>query len=471
MGDTSKPRGLILVIDDDADLREMYGDLLGSQNYRFAVARDGEVGLRLVQELRPDAVLLDMMMPDCDGLEFLARLQQECPSPRPPVIASSGFSAFEKEALARGAAVFLSKPIDSSAFLVILDDLLNGKTPEPESLTRLGEHALAARQRASVHREELWTKFDLSVPEQRLRLEALVLRMSNYFAPATVLVTLVKEGDFLVLASSGDGISAGTLLRRDTSLCTDVVEGGSSMVLGDTTTHACFATHPDAQSGYRFYACAPLTGSDGVAIGTLSVQDRRPRAFHAEDLLILEHIALGVARRMEALAGFGTVGPFLFDEPGIFSREALYVLLGAELGRSARHGGTVELALIELDQERPELRQQCASADGGPLGGERFAVANYGKGVLALLRGAGDDKVVRRRIEQALGEIRRSGAGMRGAGIVTYALSGSAALGEREVAHLADEARVRAVSTGSGVEHVVLSGQSGGGATRHHHFE
>lgn len=461
MGDTSKPRGLILVIDDDAELRELYGDLLGSQDYRFAVARDGEVGLRLVQELRPDVVLLDMMMPDCDGLEFLARLRQECSSGRPPVIASSGFGTFEKEALARGAAVFLKKPIDSSELLVILDDLVNGRTPEPESLARLGEHALTARQRAKLRREELWTKFDLSVPEQRLRLEALVLRMSNYFTPATVLVTLVKEGDFLVLASSGDGISAGSVLGRETFLCTDVVEGGSSLVLGDTTTHACFATHPGAQAGYRFYACVPLTGSDGVAIGTFSLQDRQPRAFHAEDLLILEHMALGVARRMEALAGVGTVGPFIFDEPGIFSRKALHILLGAELGRSARHGGTVELALIELDQEYPALVQQCAFADGGPLGGERFAVANYGKGVLALLRGAGDDKVVEQRIEQALEEIRRSGVVIRGAGIVTYSLSGSAALGEHEVAHLADEARIRAVSTGSGVEHVVLSSQSG----------
>lgn len=96
VGDTSKPRGLILVIDDDAELPEMYGALLKSQNYRFAVASDGEVGLRLVQELRPDAVLLDMMMPECDGLEFLARLPQECPSERPPVIASSGFDSFGK---------------------------------------------------------------------------------------------------------------------------------------------------------------------------------------------------------------------------------------------------------------------------------------------------------------------------------------------------------------------------------------
>lgn len=71
--------------------------------------------------------------------------------------------------------------------------------------------------------------------------------MSNYFTPATVLVTLVKEGDFLVLASSVDGSAAGSVLKRESFLGTDVVEGGSSRVLGDTTTHACFATYPGVE--------------------------------------------------------------------------------------------------------------------------------------------------------------------------------------------------------------------------------
>ena len=179
--------------------------------------------------------------------------------------------------------------------------------------------------------------------------------------------------------------------------------------------------------------------------------------------MILEHVALGVARRMEAMAGVGTAGPFVFDVPGVFTREALHVLLGAELGRSARHGGTVELALIELDGDCPALVQQCALAAYGSLGGERFAVATYGKGVLALLRGAGDAEVVKRRIEQAMADIPRCGAVMRGAGIVTYSLASSVAMGELEVEHLADEARVRAVSLGSGVEHVVLGSGPGVG--------
>ena len=465
MRDTSNPRGLILVIDDSADLREMYGALLGSHGYRFATARDGEAGLQRVRELRPDAVLLDMMMPECDGFEFLERLPKEYPAPLPPVIATSGFDQFETEALKWGAAVFLKKPIDFSEFLVIVEHLIAGRLPQPEVLARHGEKTLAARRRASVRRQELWTRLDAKLPELRARLDALVLRMSNYFASATALVTLVIEGQILVLASSGDEIAAGTVIKPESTFFATVVEGGSSLVLGDAAAHTCFAAHPGAQSGYRFYAVAPLTGGDGVPIGTLSLQDRQPRAFHAEDLAILEHLALSVARCIEAMAGVATVGPFVFDEPGVFTREALHVLLSAELNRSARHGGTVALALLELDGDCPALVRQAASAAYGSLGGERFAVATYGRGVLAVLRGAGDATVVEQRIEEALADIRRCGVVVRGAGIVTYSLASSAAMGELEVEQLADEARVRAVSVGSGVEHVVLGSRPGVGET------
>ena len=179
--------------------------------------------------------------------------------------------------------------------------------------------------------------------------------------------------------------------------------------------------------------------------------------------MILEHVALSVARCIEAMAGVATAGPFLFDEPGVFTREALHVLSGAELGRSARHGGTVALALVELDGDSPALVRQAASAAYGHPGGERFAVATYGRGVLALLRGAGEATVVEQRIEEAMAAIRRCGAVTRGAGVVSYSLAGSAAMGELEVEQLADEARARAVSIGSGVERVVLA--SGPGAS------
>lgn len=452
----SHPKALVLVVDDDADLRESYEAMLASQGYRHESASNGELGLQKVRALRPDAVMLDMMMPDCDGLEFLARLPMECPPPLPPVIANSGFDLFEKEALARGAAVFLKKPVELSVLATVLQSLIAAKAPGHELLAHCSQNNLALRQQARLRREELWTRLDRTDPELQARLDALVLRLSDYFASTTALVTMVKDGDIFVLASSSADIAAGTIIKREASFHTDIVEGGSSLVLGDTTAHACFASLPDAQPDHRFFAAAPLTGNDHIPIGTLSIQDPQPHVFEAEDLLILEHVARGVARRIEARAGVGMVGPYAFDEPGVFTREALLVLLGAELRRTTRHGGTVDLVLIELATDAPDLLRKGAMAAYGSLGNERFAVAAWVAGAMAVLRGAGDAHVVEQRIQRAMADIQASGVVVRGAGRVTYSLADSVILGAGEVAQLADEARERAVSKGSGIEHVVL---------------
>jgi uncharacterized protein YjeT (DUF2065 family) len=375
------------------------------------------------------------------------------------VIASSGFDQLEHEALARGAAVFLKKPIDFARFLVVLEALLEGGAPAPEVLTQLGAQTLCARQRARAHRQELWTRLDPTSPKLQAQLDACVQRVGSYFAPVTALLTIVEEEQVHVLASSSSEIAAGTVMERGATFHADVVEGGSSLVLGNAAIHAGFADHPGARSGARFWASAPLAGNPGFPIGTLSLQDPQPRVFQAEDLLILEHVAFGMARSLEAVADASVVGPNAFGEPGVFTREALHVLLRAELGRTARSGGTVELALIGLDADAPALIRQAAKAAYGDAGGERFAVATVAPGVLALLRGAGDSAMVQQRIELALNELRRSGVVTRGVGIVTYRLAGSAALDETEIVHLAEEARVRALTLGSSTERILLAYQ------------
>lgn len=456
MSHPSPPEKLILVIDDDADLRDTYQDLLASRGFRCASACNGEEGLQKTRELKPDAVLLDMMMPDCDGLEFLSRLPMEVPPPLPPVVANSGFDLLEKEALGRGAAVFLKKPVDLPELVAVLRNLTAGEPPQPEALARGVDLTQAARQRARVRRKELWERLDRTDPELQARLDSLVLRLAGYFASTTALITLSKDEQIFVLASSGGDIASGNIMSREASFHSDVVEGGSSLILGDVAAHACFAAHPGTQSGVRFFACSPLTGNDGIPIGTLSLQDRQPRVFQSEDLLILEHMARGVARRIEARAGVGMVGPYPFDEPGVFTRETLLVLLGAELRRTARWGGVVDLTLVALETDEPALVRRAALAAYGSLAGERLAIATFGPGVLALMRGAGDAPVVEQRIGQALADLQSAGVVARGTGRVTYSLQNSAALGATEVAQLADEARMRSVALGSGVEHVML---------------
>jgi DNA-binding response OmpR family regulator len=69
------PAQRILMIEDDARLAGMVGEYLGKSGYGFAHAGEGQRGIDAVQQLRPDLVILDLMLPDTDGLEVCRRLR------------------------------------------------------------------------------------------------------------------------------------------------------------------------------------------------------------------------------------------------------------------------------------------------------------------------------------------------------------------------------------------------------------
>ena len=67
----------LLMIEDDARLAAMVGDYLGRSGYGVAHAGDGTSGLRALAELKPALVILDLMLPDADGLELCQRIKQQ----------------------------------------------------------------------------------------------------------------------------------------------------------------------------------------------------------------------------------------------------------------------------------------------------------------------------------------------------------------------------------------------------------
>lgn len=68
---------LVLMVDDDADFREIVTSKLQATGFRTAEAKDGAEGFEMAKKLKPDLVLLDVKMPDVDGIEALHRLKQD----------------------------------------------------------------------------------------------------------------------------------------------------------------------------------------------------------------------------------------------------------------------------------------------------------------------------------------------------------------------------------------------------------
>jgi signal transduction histidine kinase/ActR/RegA family two-component response regulator len=102
---------LVLVIDDDTAVCDVITHYLTQEGFLVETAMNGEAGQRLAQEIRPDVIILDVLMPDIDGWTVLARLKADPEVASIPVIMLTILD--DKDlALSLGAADYLIKPID-----------------------------------------------------------------------------------------------------------------------------------------------------------------------------------------------------------------------------------------------------------------------------------------------------------------------------------------------------------------------
>jgi CheY-like chemotaxis protein len=113
----------VLVIDDNADSLQLIQRYLAGSPYLFIGAQDARRGMELAIQRPPNAVLLDIMMPDQDGWSVLAQLREHLQTSHIPVIVCTLLTQRDL-ALALGAAGFLRKPISRAEVLATLDHLL-----------------------------------------------------------------------------------------------------------------------------------------------------------------------------------------------------------------------------------------------------------------------------------------------------------------------------------------------------------
>ncbi len=133
--DEGSPGGLVLVVEDDADAQQVAESMLAMLGYRTRLASNGRRALQLLGEFRPDIILLDLHMPELDGLAFLDTARRELPhfdSLR--IIATSGVyqnqTSISRPLERRGVRHFVGKP-----FTDCFED--NGSSVSSRRFTRL----------------------------------------------------------------------------------------------------------------------------------------------------------------------------------------------------------------------------------------------------------------------------------------------------------------------------------------------
>ena len=129
------PRPRILVIDDEAAIRDSLKMTLEYEGYEFVAAATGQEGLALAERETPDLVVLDVKMPGMDGLEVLDRLRAMNESLPVIVISGHGTIGTAVEATKKGAFDFIEKPFASERVLVSLRNALDQRRLRDENRT------------------------------------------------------------------------------------------------------------------------------------------------------------------------------------------------------------------------------------------------------------------------------------------------------------------------------------------------
>ncbi len=124
---------LVLIIDDDDSVRELLTFLVKKEGFRAESAMDGEDGFQKAERLKPDLILLDLMMPRYGGFEVLRQLQSGDLSRIPIVVVTGRYTDRTTAEMIRqesNVVDFLEKPLKPNVLGATLARLLNPRTPE-----------------------------------------------------------------------------------------------------------------------------------------------------------------------------------------------------------------------------------------------------------------------------------------------------------------------------------------------------
>jgi DNA-binding response OmpR family regulator len=132
-------RRCILVAEDDGGVRELIRTRLSDAGYDTHTAKNGVEALMRVGELRPDAMVLDINMPEMDGFGVLEVLRDAPDATRLPVLVLTARHAADdvRRAVGLGAKDYLTKPFNDAQLLARVARLLRAPMPRPATTGQL----------------------------------------------------------------------------------------------------------------------------------------------------------------------------------------------------------------------------------------------------------------------------------------------------------------------------------------------
>jgi two-component system phosphate regulon response regulator PhoB len=194
----------IVVIDDEEDIRELIHYNLSKEGYVVSCAVSGEAGVELVQRIKPDLLILDLMLPGIDGLEVCRRLKSDAKLRSIPIVMVSarGEEPDVVSGLELGADDYVSKPFSPKVLLARVKSVLRrNKTAATDGNTILTEGDLFVNPQ---RREVLIGKTSVELTNTEFKLLHFVMRQPGVVFTRDQIVEGVHGDDYPVTDRSVD---------------------------------------------------------------------------------------------------------------------------------------------------------------------------------------------------------------------------------------------------------------------------
>lgn len=160
-GSLSVGKPSVLIVDDEAGIRKLLTKALDESGYITDSAENGAEAISKANERYYNLALIDIMLPDINGVELLARFKPTRPRTRKIIMTGNPSLQNAVEALNKGADAYIMKPLDIEKVLATLEEQLDKQKEQKETMTKLLE---TGRVRARI---ELLSRDGTETPDVR----------------------------------------------------------------------------------------------------------------------------------------------------------------------------------------------------------------------------------------------------------------------------------------------------------------
>ncbi len=291
----------VLVVDDERFFREAIRDILVDAGFPCVEAADGAEALRSAEDDAIGVAVLDIRLPDIDGIEVLSQLRELRPDLRAIMLSASTDQELVLEALRLGACDYLAKPLhDEELVLAVrraaeIYGVEHGRRQLQDRLARLAEGVERLSERVRDAEPD--------AREMALRLGAAETAADVLEAARTSLMLLDDAGrELWVAAAVGSDVEPDAMdaVPVGAGVAGLAFEQSAPLVVADVAADPRFGDRPEGRYASESFAVAPIPGREG-ALGVLCATDRGGRdGFGDEDAVLLRLLARQIAELMAA---------------------------------------------------------------------------------------------------------------------------------------------------------------------------